>query len=422
MTVVGIISEYNPLHQGHAYHIQNARETTGAEACVCVLSSNFVQRGEPAILSKWARTRMALNSGADLVLELPCAFSCASAEYFASGAVRTLESLDSVDYLCFGSEEGSLTNLEKTAQYLAFESSDFKANLKKALDDGLSFASARQYALEAIQNDPQNKQSQFLNKPNNILGIEYIKAIRRMGGSMKPITIKRLGPGYNSLDRASSFSSASAIRHYLAEAPDSLFLETDPFLQSNLPQSSLQILTEEFAHGRSPVYSEAFETILLHLLRCAPERELALLPYMEEGLQNRLKEAALQSTSLKGLVSYTVTSRYPASRIRRILCALLTGMTGEFLGTLKDNGYAQYIRVLGFNDTGRRLLAGIRKKVHLPLLSKPGNYYRLDNPLARKLFEHEIRATDIYVLGYKNPKERLGGTEYISSPLYMKPS
>ncbi len=437
MTVVGIISEYNPLHQGHAYHLENARKKAEADACVCVLSSSFVQRGEPALLSKWARARMAISAGADLVLELPSAFSCASAEYFASGAVRILESLNCVNYLCFGSEAGILTDLEQAAQALAFESHDFKFHLKKALDEGLSFAVARQKAFQAIQpneknfntsviaatstssNSP-NSIADILNKPNNILGIEYIKAIKRMGGSMVPLTVERKGEGYHSLVQTSSFASATAIRKYLADAPAPICFESDAFLHNNLPQSSLEILSCEFAQGRGPVFLDAYEAIILYLLRSSTGKALSDLPYMGEGLENRLKEAALKSASLKELVSSVVTSRYPASRIKRILCALLTGLTGEFLEVLKGNGYAQYIRVLGFNETGRKLLAGIKKKVQLPIITKPANYTKLENPLAKRLFELEIRATDSYVLGYVNPTERLGGTEFNASPVFIK--
>lgn len=438
MSVVGIITEYNPLHEGHAYHLNIASKITGASVCVCILSSNFVQRGEPALVHKWARAQMALSSGANLVLELPSAFSCASAEYFASGAVKILESLNCIDYLCFGSEEGNITTLERTAEILAFENDDFKKTLRLALDEGLSFAVARQKAIEAAhlgvqkqnnltENAAKSSEKTFINfqhaltKPNNILGIEYIKAIKRLGSSIKPITIERIGHEYHSPDQASSLSSATAIRQYLKEnTTPHLDLRSDPFLQNNLPQSSLQILSEEFAQGRGQVFPEAYEGILLHLLRRTPESELSRLPYMGEGLENRLKQAAMRSVSYQELLSSVVTSRYPASRIKRIFCALLTGMTGEFLEELKGNGYAQYIRVLGFNETGRKLLASIKKKAQLPLITKPSKYSKLENPLARRLFEHEIHATDVYVLGYANPTQRLGGTELTTSPLYIK--
>lgn len=420
MSVVGIIAEYNPLHEGHLFHLQSALKETGADFCVCVLSSSFVQRGEPAIFNKWARTQMALNIGADLVLELPCAFSCASAEYFASGAVRILDSLNCVDYLCFGSEEGKIENLEKTAELLIDESSEFKIELRRALDSGLSYAAARQKAVSSCSGIPKSISS-VLDKPNNILSIEYIKAIKRIGSNIKPVTIKRVGQGYNSLEPANSFSSATAIRQHLSRIfGGGTSLSDDVFLNNNLPASSLEIMTEEIACGRGPVLPEAFETLLLHLIRSTPSKVLKTLPYMEEGLENRLKYAAINSVSLSELISRAVSVRYPASRIRRILCALLTGMTAEFLEELKSNGYAQYIRVLGFNEKGRQLLAKVKKEVHLPLLTKPVSYNRLENQLAQQLFEYESRATDAYVLAYPNAKQRLGGSEFRSQPIYYK--
>lgn len=426
MSVVGVIAEYNPFHEGHKYHLSQAKEATGASACVCVLSSNFVQRGEPALINKWARTNIALKSGADLVVELPSAFSCASAEYFASAAVKILDSLSCVDYLCFGSEEGNLEKIEKVAHYLADENDDFKTALKSFLDQGLSFAAARQEALKNINVAPENKSiendllSSILDKPNNILGIEYLKAIKRMGSSIQPVTIERVGEGYNSTKHASSFSSATAIRRYLASLKGYENILEDDFLNNNLPRTSLEIMSDEFSSGRGPVFPEAYELILLNLLRRTGEDELRRLPYVSEGLENRLKSAALVSTSYQELVANVVTSRYPSSRIKRILCALLTGMTGEFLDELKANGYAQYIRVLGFNETGRSLLAGIKKKAALPIITRPAGFAKMESPLLRRLFLNEAYSTDAYVLGYPDPKQRIGGTEFKGQPLYIK--
>jgi predicted nucleotidyltransferase len=433
MSVVGIIAEYNPLHQGHAYHIECARKMTDASACVCILSSNFVQRGEPAVINKWARAKMALYSGADLVIELPSAFSCASAEYFASGSVSILESLNCIDYLCFGSEEGSLETLEKTAELLAFESDDYKCLLKQELNSGLSYAAARQKIIDSTiqskltenvseaRSSSDNKAHSILNRPNNILGVEYIKALKRIGSMIKPVTVERLGQDYNSINRSFYFSSATAIRRHIFErySPDFDFT-SDTFLINNLPQLSLKVLSQEIAKGRGPVFSDAFESIVLHMLRVTPGKDLARLPYISEGLENRLIQAAQKSVSFEELVSTVVTSRYPASRIRRILCSLITGMSADFLDELKSNGYAQYIRILGFNETGQKLLSKIRKSAVLPIITKPASYRKLQNPLAVHLFEHEIHSTDAYVLGYQNPKERSGGTELTTSPVFAR--
>ncbi|NLB79364.1 MAG: nucleotidyltransferase [Clostridiaceae bacterium] len=434
MSVVGIISEYNPLHLGHLHHIKYARKATNAQGCICILSSNFVQRGEPAIVSKWARIQMALFSGADLVLELPSAFSCASAEYFSSGAVSILQSLGVVDYLCFGSEEGNIDALETAAEQFAYESESFKKTLKNGLSEGLSYAVARQKALETVlinnnskigpndYNDTKvNNVISAIGKPNNILGIEYIKALKRLKSPIKPVTIKRIGEDYNSLERASTHSSATAIRKHIQDVFNSnSSYNQDTFLNNNLSKECLKVLLDEFSSGRGPVFPEAFESMLLYAFRIKSADEICSLPYMEEGLENRLKEAAMESISYNELVRKTVTKRYPASRIKRILFSMLTGMTGEFLNELKNNGYSQYIRVLGFNETGRALLSEMKKRATLPIITKPASYNELDNKLSVKLFEHEARATDAYVLGYPVPKERIGGMEFITSPIYFK--
>jgi len=432
MCVVGVIAEYNPLHFGHIHHLNYARNTVKAQGLVCVLSSNFVQRGEPAIVSKWARAQMALASGADLVVELPSAFSCASAEYFAAGAVSILNSLGIIDYLCFGSEEGCIENLEFAAEHFAVENESFKNNIKNQLNNGLSYALARQKALENILINNRNKSGENYNdetkisriinavsKPNNILGIEYLKALKRFKSSIRPITTKRIGQDYNSLERAASFSSATSIRQYIRERINfGLSYENDVFLQNNMSVKCLEIMFTEFASGRGPVFSEAFENILLHAFRTKSLSEIRSLPYIEDGLENRLKQASVESTSYHEFVENVVTKRYPASRIKRILISMLTGMTREFLDELKNNGYAQYIRILGFNETGRALLSEIKNKARLPVITKPASINNLDNRLAVELFEHEVRATNTYVLGYRNVRHAIGNQEYTYSPIY----
>jgi predicted nucleotidyltransferase len=417
MSVLGIVAEYNPLHKGHAWHIRKSLEETGAEAAVCVLSSQFVQRGEPALVNKTARTLMALQNGIDLVVELPCAFSCASAEYFASAAVGILHSLGVVTTLSFGSEEGTLEVLSRTADVLIEEPHEYKAALKGFLDEGLSFPAARQRALESYL-PPESLDA--VASPNNILAIEYLKALKRLKSPIQPITIPRVGQGYNESQIGADFSSATAIRNFLRSTGKNganYFPDSDE-LSRNMPGTSLSILASEMNAGRGPVFPDVFESILLYLLRTSPGSSLTALPFMEEGLHNRLKKAAMEEDSLEGVIKSCTTGRYPSSRVKRILCSLLLGMTDVFFGELKDNGYVQYIRVLGFNDKGRGLLARARKKAFLPILVKPSHYKRLENPLARKLFEYEIKATDIYALAYRHPANKKGGQE-LTTPVVI---
>ena len=263
MKVLGIVSEYNPLHSGHVYHIKASLEKTGATHTICVMSGHFVQRGEPALVDKWARTTMALQSGIDLVLELPVVFSCASAELFAYGAVRTLHHTGIVDYLSFGSEQGELGSLWRIASALYDEPAVYRDLLRKHLSDGHSFPVAREKALTGyLRGLPENIMSQS----NNILAIEYLKALKSLRSNMQPTTIKRHGSSYQSTVINQSFSSASAIRSFLKDGGSI----NNPLLAGNLPEASLRILQECFQNGRGPVYAKPFANIILHKLRMMP--------------------------------------------------------------------------------------------------------------------------------------------------------
>ena len=233
MNVLGIVSEYNPLHSGHVYHIAASREKTGATHAVCVMSGNFVQRGEPAIVDKWARAKMALNSGIDLVIELPVVFACASAEIFARGAVRILNQTGIINYLCFGSEQGELETLKRIASVLAEEPSEFRTSLKKYLKQGLSFPAAREKALTGYLRDVPGG---IMDKSNNILAIEYLKALITTGSGMEPVTIRRKGSGYQDSIITETFSSATAIRNFLKETGS----VSDPVLNGNIPSRRVQ--------------------------------------------------------------------------------------------------------------------------------------------------------------------------------------
>lgn len=416
MNVVGIVAEYNPLHSGHAYHIGKSKVLTDADAAVCVLSSHFVQRGEPAVISKQARTHMALINGIDLVIELPTAFSCASAEYFAASAVKLLDSLGVVDTISFGSEEGSLSALVQAANLLVEEPDNFKIVLKNQLDKGCSYPVARQKALEKCLSGQAQK---TITSPNNILGIEYLKALKKCNSTIKPLTISRIGQGYKGEVLESKLSSATAIRNYIQSHmrshPDDL---TFPSLIPNMPSNCLAVLQSEIEAGRGPIALERFSDIIFYRLRSCAEHDLKALPFMEDGLHNRLRRAAMEADTLDELIVRCNSSRYPTARIKRILCALLLNMTDSFLEELKNNGYAQYIRVLGFNGKGRKLLAEARKKATLPILTNPSSYKKMENPLAQRLFEHEIRAADVYVLAYEDVQKKRGGSE-LTTPVII---
>ena len=405
MKVLGIVSEYNPLHSGHIYHIRASVEKTGATHTVCVMSGNFVLRGETSIVDKWARTRMALNAGIDLVLELPVVFACASAELFAYGAVRTLHNTGIVDFLSFGSEQGELGSLWRIASVLYDEPLEYKELLRKYLNEGHSFPSSREKALHAILRElPEN----ILSKSNNILAIEYLKALKSLKSSMQPVTVKRMGASYLSAEISSSFSSATAIRKFLQNGG----LITDPVLSNNLPGFTVDLIKNELKKQRGPVFADAFSEIILHKLRLIDPDMLRQIPDVTEGLENRLISCALQAGTLGELVEKVSTSRYPSTRVKRITSNLLWGITKDQLRNFVNDENCGYLRVLGFNNKGRELLARIQKEAKLPLIVKVSNYRNQLSGLSKVMFEYDIKATNSYVLAFPDNSQRVGDQDF----------
>jgi predicted nucleotidyltransferase len=405
MKVLGIISEYNPLHIGHIYHINASVEKTGATHVICVMSGNFVQRGEPAIVDKWARTKMALHSGVDLVLELPVVFSCASAELFAYGAVRTLHHTRIVDYLSFGSEQGELGSLWRIASALYDEPAAYRELLKKFLDEGCSFPVAREKALGAYLRElPEN----LLSQSNNILAIEYLKALKSLRSTIQPTTIKRQGARYNDRTLSTGFSSATAIRTFLQNS-NSL---ADPVLASNLPKVTISILNDCLNSGKGFVFAENFSNIILYKLRTVSPDTLRQVPDVTEGLENRLISCAMKAGILNEFFDSVATSRYPSARIKRITTNFLLGVKKRQLQDFINDENCGYLRVLGFSEKGRELLQRIGKEGTLPLITKVSNYRNKLYGLSKEMFEFDIKASDTYVLGYSNTGQRIGSQDF----------
>ncbi len=418
MKVLGIVAEYNPFHNGHLYHVQTARALTGAECIVAVMSGNFTQRGEPAIVDKWARTEMALFNGVDLVIELPCVYAMSSAEFFAFGAVRLLDSLGAVDTMCFGSEAGSLEELDQIASILSDEPADYKAALKSALSDGKSFPAARQEALSAYLKirHGQDILSGLLENPNNILGIEYLKALRRLNSRIIPVTVKRFGNEYHSSELTGEISSATSIRRTIAQ---NNWSEAEKQLKSALPHHSLAILNREFSLGKGPVFSESFSLLLLSLLRSMSVDEIRTLPDMEDGLENRFKLAAETAGSYEELLKSICTKRYTSTRIQRSLFCLITGLRANSFNSFHQDSGPSYIRILGFNQTGRQLLASIKDSTTLPVITKSADFKNSDIPNVTSMLGLEAAATDQYVLGFGNPACRKSGSEFTHNVIYQ---
>jgi len=417
MKTVGIVAEYNPFHNGHLYHLQRSRELTGADRVVVVMSGDFTQRGEPALVDKWARTEMALLAGADLVIELPVAYAMSSAEFFAFAAVRILDSLGVVDTICFGSEAGNIESLYPAAEILANEPDRYKSILRDTLSEGISYPAARQKALAHYVKEKygQDTVSSVLRNPNNILGVEYIKALIRLDSRITPSTIGRIGNDYNSTELSGEFSSATSIRKVLSV---NQWHQAKALLEFSMPASSLSVLEHEIELGRGPVFPSDFENLIISLLRRSSPDVIKGLPYMEHGLDNRFAMAAAKAGSFEELMELVCTRRYTATRIRRILFSLLIGLDKKKFDDFNSLGGPAYIRILGFNNKGRQLLSEIRGNTKLPLVTRAAGFRRSDLPGVSEMLALEAAAADQYVLGFRNPYFRRAGSDFTHNVIY----
>ena len=383
--ITGIIAEYNPFHNGHAYQIEQARLLTGCDFLVVVMSGDYVQRGAPAVFDKYTRARMALACGADLVLELPVACSCASAEFFASGAVSLLDGLGCVDFLCFGSESGDLQSLMEPARILAKESPVFQEALRRGLSLGLSFPAARKEAFRACASNPD-----ILDLPNNILGIEYLKALLQRESSIKPVTIKRKGQGYHDTLLDSGFASASGIRRFLKqeEAP----LSALPALKESLPDPVMEVLKDTLAHTL-PVWEEDFSMLLRYELLRQSASDLTRYADISPDLGRRLKNCADKFSSFSEFVALVKTKDVTYTRITRALFHILLNLTGE---DTRNAVAMPYARILGFRKDHSRILGLLKENSRIPIIPKAADYKTYLTPDLQPLFEKDLFAANLY--------------------------
>ena len=383
--ITGIIAEYNPFHNGHAYQLEQARLLTGCDFLVVVMSGDYVQRGAPAVFDKYTRARMALACGADLVLELPVACSCASAEFFASGAVSLLDGLGCVDFLCFGSESGDLQSLMEPARILAKESPVFQEALRRGLSLGLSFPAARKEAFRACASNPD-----ILDLPNNILGIEYLKALLQRESSIKPVTIKRKGQGYHDTLLDSGFASASGIRRFLKqeEAP----LSALPALKESLPDPVMEVLTDTLAHTL-PVWEEDFSMLLRYELLRQSASDLTRYADISPDLGRRLKNCADKFSSFSEFVALVKTKDVTYTRITRALFHILLNLTGE---DTRNSVAMPYARILGFRKDHSRILGLLKENSRIPIIPKAADYKTYLTPDLQPLFEKDLFAANLY--------------------------
>lgn len=396
MNIVGLIVEYNPLHNGHAYHFAEAKRLSDADAVIAVMSGHFLQRGEPAIVSKWARTEMALQLGVDLVLELPAAYAIQPAEWFAHGAAALLEATGVVTHLCFGTEAGTLEALQPLAERLADESAELHAAIAEELATGASYpaayaaAAARTCAIDGAGIADAAAQA-LLMQPNNSLGLHYLIALRRLGSGITPLTLRRRAADYHeAAPRDAAIASATAVRNLVASSG---LAAAAPYL----PAYTADILAREFAAGRGPMNWESFAQPLFHRLLLCPPEELARHHEVTEGLEYRIKKLLpqLDQPTVAHLLQQLKTKRYTHTKLQRMLLHILLQHPSS---TLDRDTLAEgpgYLRVLGFSPTGRSLLKQMKKTAALPIITRAASF-------THEQLELDLHASSVYANGMEH--------------------
>lgn len=390
MKTVGLITEYNPFHNGHAYHIEKAKMLTGADRVIVVMSGDFVQRGAPAVMPKHLRAESALLSGASLIIELPVCFATGSAEYFAQGSISLLNQLGCIDSICFGSECGDLHLLKEIAQILADEPIEYQTALKQALKEGASFPAARQEALNIYS----DKYSEILASPNNILGIEYLKALAKIHSKMEPFTIKRIGAGYHDMDIDGQFSSATAIRsdiYQLADVNSSFESLPLTHIQTQVPSSCHELMKKNY-QTRYPVKADDFSLLLKAKLLSETAGSLSHYLDMSPELANRILRLRNDYLSFEQFCDLLKTKELTRSRISRSFIHVLLGITNDWLTAMKAP--APYARILGFRRDHADLLGILKRTSDIPLITSPARAVLADT--AYQMLELDIYASDLY--------------------------
>jgi predicted nucleotidyltransferase len=374
--VASIVCEFNPFHNGHKYHIEKTREITCADYIICIMSGSMVQRGEVAITDKWQRAKTAVENGADLVIELPAYYVLQSAENFAFGGVSILDKLGVVDYLSFGSETGDVDALCRYADMLLNPSKDFNDVLKKYLDDGFGYPYAMEQAFKTTM--------QYVElKPNDILAINYIKALKQLDSKIKPATVKRTND-YHGITASGNVVSATAVRELINNEGDiSAFVP-------NVPKNVFD--------------GDKLEALILGFFRLCRKEDLSDIIGMEQGLPERLISLAKQSTNLLEFINNATTKRYTTHRIKRVIMCSLLGIKKEY--------ECNYARILASNKKGFELISKIKEISDVEIITKTADY----NAPSDSTFKFDIRATDIAALCSDDESKKIAMSDFTHSP------
>lgn len=474
--VLGIIAEYNPFHNGHLYHLTESKRKCNAKYAVTIISGNFTQRGDASIVNKFEKAKMAIENGIDMVIELPTLYSISSAENFANGAIKILNELNFITHISFGSESGNINQLNNIASVLTDEPEEFSKLLKEELRKGSSFPVARQNAIEKFlnltnkntsnnnnnnNNDNSNndrnddKFNNLLKSPNNILAIEYLKALKKTKSNITPITIERKNVDYYSENIVENFASSTKIRKEISENlnmhtnimdinnmninnmdinnidTNNMDVNMDMFLNSCMPKKSYDIIKENIEKGNCIQGLKCFEDMIFYKLRSMQINEIKELPDVCEGLENVIKKASNETNSLEDLINKCKSKRYTRTRIQRILIYVLLGITRQDM-EMSEN-VNPYIRVLAVNKNGRELLSIINKtivnkanvktdinKINIKetnIITSLKKFESTNKDKAlKRMMEIDKLATDIYTI--KQRSGYIGGLDY-TMPIFL---
>ncbi|MBU3160557.1 nucleotidyltransferase [Clostridium frigoris] len=407
MNVSGIIVEYNPLHNGHVYHINKTKELTNCDVLICVMSGNFTQRGIPSSIDKWTKTKMALSSGVDLVLELPSIYSVSSAEFFAQGAVSLLNSLGIVDNICFGSEHGDINDIYNISNILLKEPVEYRLLLKNYLSKGITYPLARAKALYEYSTNSNMFISNlllgnFLNSSNNILGIEYCKSLLKLNSSITPYTLKRIGSTYNSDFINNEFSSATAIRRFVKENG----ISTN--FKDYVPYSVFTEIRNLYSKHTKFIFEDSMFPYIKYK-SATSKNSFINLPDVSEGLDNRIIKSLQNNLTYASTLEDIKSKRYTYSRISRILCQYFIGFD-HFDTTRLRSEPCPYARVLGFNSKGKSILKSIKTNSSIPLYTKISKKFN-------ETLSLDIQSTRAYSILNRSIDPN---SDFLTSPIIVK--
>lgn len=402
MNVLGIIAEFNPFHNGHKYLIEQAKKESCADACIVVMSGNFVQRGEPALMDKFSRAQIALKCGADMVIELPAFISTASAEGFAFGAISLLNQLNTVNCISFGIEINNFPLINQIADILINEPEQFKQSIKKSCENGLSYPTARSIALASVlQNEISSDFEEVLNKPNSILGIEYIKALKRLDSNISAVPIQRIGAGYNDFTSYENFSSASGIRN---------FIKNNEAYTNNIPEEALAIMNT-YQQNRGYIFEEDIFPLLFGKLLTESNKRLAQYIDSNEFIANKIKNKLYSVGSYKQLIEILNSKEYTVSRIKRVLTHALLNIDKSLLTETNYKAYtANYARILACKN--EKLLSDICRQSSIPVIVKLSAQENSLNHTASQQLNIDINANKLYQSIITSKYARLPLNEY----------